>query len=170
MLRLNWVFEELGIHHEEHVVPPKVLASIEKKKQKATAKNATVAVESKKRKGQAGPKALSKNQKLVATSAASASPTTSSAFASEEGSVEDTGGAHDASTRGKALVDLASGGGVGAEATGVTLEGTESLVEATMVSVGAVSASVEDPFLDVLGGDSSPNASKVSPTVINPRL
>jgi hypothetical protein len=59
MLRLNLVFEELGIHHEEHVVPPKVLASIEKK-QKAVAKNATVVVESKKRKGQDGSKALSK--------------------------------------------------------------------------------------------------------------
>jgi hypothetical protein len=49
MLRLNRVFEELGIHHEEHVVPPKVLASIEKKKkkkQKAATKNAIVAVES----------------------------------------------------------------------------------------------------------------------------
>jgi hypothetical protein len=32
MLSLNRVFEELGIHHEEHVVPLKVLASIEKKK------------------------------------------------------------------------------------------------------------------------------------------
>jgi tRNA C32,U32 (ribose-2'-O)-methylase TrmJ len=60
MPRLNRVFEELGIHHEEHVVPPKVLASIEKKKQKAAAKIATVATESKKRKGQAGSKALSK--------------------------------------------------------------------------------------------------------------
>jgi hypothetical protein len=60
-------------------------------------------------------------------------------------------------------VDLASGGGDGAEATEVTVEGTESLVEATMFSVEAVGASVEDPFLDVLGGDSSPDASKVSP-------
>jgi hypothetical protein len=31
MPSLNWVFEELGIHHEEHVVALKVLASIEKK-------------------------------------------------------------------------------------------------------------------------------------------
>jgi hypothetical protein len=60
-------------------------------------------------------------------------------------------------------VDLASGGGVGAEATGVTSEGTDSLVEATMVSVGATSAFVEDPFPDVMGRDSSPDALKVSP-------
>jgi hypothetical protein len=163
MPRLNRVFKEMGIHHEEHVVPPKVLTSIEKKKQKATAKNVIVAVESKKRKGQVGSKALSKKQKVVATSAASASPATSSAFASEEGLVEDTGGAQDASTRGEALVDLASGGGGGAKATEVTAEGTKSLVEATMVSVEAAGASMEDPFLDVIGADSSPDASKVSP-------
>jgi hypothetical protein len=113
---LNRVFEELGIHHEEHVVPPKVLASIEKK-QKAAAKNATIVAKSKKRKGQASLKALSKKQKVVATSATSASPATSSASASEEGSVEDTGGAQDASTRDKAIVDLVSGGGGGVEAT-----------------------------------------------------
>jgi hypothetical protein len=157
------VFEEMEIHHEEHVVPPKVLASIEKKKQKAAAKNATVAVESKKRKGQAGSKALSKKHKVVATSSASASPAISFASASKEGSVEDTGGAQDASTRGEALVDLASGGGGGAEAIEVTAEGTESLVEATMVSIEATGPSMEDPFPDVLGGDSSPDASKVSP-------
>jgi hypothetical protein len=39
-----------------------------------------------------------------------------------------------------------------------------------MVSVEAAGASMEDPFLDVLGGDSSPDASKVSPAVVNPRL
>ena len=31
MPRLNWVFEELDIHHEEHKVPSKVLKSIEEK-------------------------------------------------------------------------------------------------------------------------------------------
>jgi hypothetical protein len=162
MSRLNRVFEELGIHHEEHVVPPKVLASIEKKKQKAAAKNATVATESKKRKGQAGSKTLSKKQKIEATSVVSASPATSSASASEEGSVEDTGGAQVAFTGGDAPVNLASAGGDGAEATEVVAEGTKSLMEATMVSVEAARASVEDPFLDVLGGDSSPDASKAS--------
>jgi hypothetical protein len=106
---------------------------------------------------------LFKKEKVVATSAASASPASSSASASEEGSVEDTSGAQDASTRGKALVDLASGGGGGAEAIEVTTEDTESLVEATMVSLDATGASVEDLFPDVLGGDSSPDASKVSP-------
>jgi hypothetical protein len=61
----------------------------------------------------------------VATSATSASLATSSAFASEDGSVEDSGGAQDASTGGEALVDLACGGGGGAEATEVTTEGTD---------------------------------------------
>ena len=60
MPRLNRVFEELGIHHEEHNVPPKVLKSIEEKAKKATVKNATVVAESKKRKGAGGPKTISK--------------------------------------------------------------------------------------------------------------
>jgi hypothetical protein len=162
MLPLNRVLEERGIHHEEHVVPLKVLASIEKKK-KGTAKNATIAAESKKRKGQAGSKALSKKQKVVATSAASVSLATSSAFALEDSSVEDTGGAQDAYIGGEALVDLACGGGSGVEVAEVTAEGTECLVEATMVSIEAAGVFVEDPFLDVLGRDSSPDVSKVSP-------
>jgi hypothetical protein len=162
--QLNRVFEELGIHHEEHVVPPKVLASIEKKKkQKAATKNATIVAESKKRKDQAGSKTLSKKQKIEATSVVSTSPAMSSASASEEGSVENTGGAQGAFARGDAPVSLASTRGGGAEATEVTAEGSESLMEATMVSVEAAGASVEDPFLDVLGEDSSPDASKASP-------
>jgi hypothetical protein len=48
MPRPNKVLEELGIHHEEHKVPLKVLASIEEKKRKVAAKNVTVAAESKK--------------------------------------------------------------------------------------------------------------------------
>jgi hypothetical protein len=47
---LNRVFEELGIHHEEYVVPPEVILFIEEKK-KVTAKNVTAVAESKKRKG-----------------------------------------------------------------------------------------------------------------------
>ena len=60
MPRLNQVFEELGIHHEEHKVPPKVLKSVEEKAKKVAAKNATTVAESKKRKGAGGPKAISK--------------------------------------------------------------------------------------------------------------
>ena len=58
--RLNWVFEELGIHHEEHKVPPKVLKSVEEKAKKVAAKNATTVAESKKRKGASGPQTISK--------------------------------------------------------------------------------------------------------------
>jgi tRNA C32,U32 (ribose-2'-O)-methylase TrmJ len=60
MPRLNRVFEELGVHHEEYVIPLEVLASIEKKKKKAAAKNVTAVAESKKRKGQVGPKVVPK--------------------------------------------------------------------------------------------------------------
>lgn len=51
MPRLNHVFEELGIHHENHKVPMKVLKSLEDKAKKATTKNATAVAEAKKRKG-----------------------------------------------------------------------------------------------------------------------
>jgi hypothetical protein len=51
MPRLNRVFEELGIHHVEHKVLAKVLKSLEEKAKKATTKNATMATESKKRRG-----------------------------------------------------------------------------------------------------------------------
>jgi hypothetical protein len=41
MPQLNRVLEEFGIHHEEYVVPPDVLAMIEEKKGKAATKNVT---------------------------------------------------------------------------------------------------------------------------------
>jgi hypothetical protein len=81
MPRLNRVLEELGIHHEEHSVPPKVLATIKEKK-KATAKNATVAVESKKRKGIGASKVVAKKQKTSTIAVASVVSTTSSASGS----------------------------------------------------------------------------------------
>jgi hypothetical protein len=58
---------------------------------------------------------------------------------------------------------LASAGGGGAEATEVAAEGTESLMEAAMVSIEVAGASVEDLFLDVLGRDSSLDVLKASP-------
>jgi len=45
MSRLNRVFAELGIHHEEDKVPSKVLKSNEEKAKKASAKNATAVAE-----------------------------------------------------------------------------------------------------------------------------
>jgi hypothetical protein len=58
--QLNHVFEELGIHHEEHKVPVKVLKSIEDKARKAAAKNNTIEIESKKRRGTSVAKSISK--------------------------------------------------------------------------------------------------------------
>lgn len=66
---LNRVFEELGIHHEEREVPTKVMKSLEDKAKKSTAKNTTMAAEVKKGKGTGGTKAISKKQKIGATSA-----------------------------------------------------------------------------------------------------
>jgi hypothetical protein len=61
---LNRVFEELGIHHEEHKVPTKVLKSIEDKTKNAIAKNNTAAAESKKRRGIGTAKALARSGRL----------------------------------------------------------------------------------------------------------
>ena len=51
MPHLNRVFEELGIHHEEHDVPVKVRKSLEDKAKKAAAKNATATADAKKKRG-----------------------------------------------------------------------------------------------------------------------
>jgi hypothetical protein len=88
MPRLNGVLEEFGIHHEEYVVPLDVLATIEEKKRKVATKNATVAAESKKRKGMAGSKVLAKRMK---TSAAITTPTVS-AVSSAQASASAEGG------------------------------------------------------------------------------
>jgi hypothetical protein len=68
MPRLNCVFDELGIHHEEHKVPAKVLKSLEDKEKKAALKNTTATAKAKKRKGIGRAKAISKKQKVGAAS------------------------------------------------------------------------------------------------------
>lgn len=91
---MNRVLEELRIHHEEHEVPPEVLATIEEKKKKAVAKNVTVVAESKKRKGIGGPKVLAKKQRIPTAVAASATSISGSARASadaEEASAKNSG-------------------------------------------------------------------------------
>jgi hypothetical protein len=65
MPRLNRVLEELGIQHEEHVVPLEVRTTIEEKRKKAAAKNAIALVESKKRKGEGPPKLLPRNIRFL---------------------------------------------------------------------------------------------------------
>ena len=75
MPRLNRVFEEVRIVYREREVPAEVLASIEKKKKKAFAKNVTAKAESKKRKGAIVARAPAKKKKksgaLVIASAVS---------------------------------------------------------------------------------------------------
>jgi hypothetical protein len=70
MPRLNHVFEELGIHHEEHKVPAKVPKSLEDKARKAATKNTTAVAKVKKRKGTGRAKAISKKLKVGAAAAA----------------------------------------------------------------------------------------------------
>jgi hypothetical protein len=62
---LNKVLEELGIQHEEHVVPPEVLTTIEEKRKKAAPKNAIALAKSKKRKGAGPPRLLPRNRRFL---------------------------------------------------------------------------------------------------------
>lgn len=57
----NCVFEEMGINHDEYVIPSNVLLSLEKKKD--SAKNLIAVAESKKRRGAGVVKAVAKKQK-----------------------------------------------------------------------------------------------------------
>jgi hypothetical protein len=57
MPRFNHVFEELGIKHDEYVIPSDVILSLEKKD---AAKNLMATAESKKRSGARAPKAVGK--------------------------------------------------------------------------------------------------------------
>jgi hypothetical protein len=60
MPHLNRVFDEIGVHHEEHEVPAKVLKSLEDKAKKVAAKNVIAVVEAKKRKWVGAPKVVTK--------------------------------------------------------------------------------------------------------------
>jgi hypothetical protein len=64
MPHLNCVFEEPGIHHEEHKVLPKVLKLLEDKARKTTTKNTTTMAEAKKRKGIVHVKTVSKKRRV----------------------------------------------------------------------------------------------------------
>lgn len=93
---LNRVLEELGIHHEEHTVPPKLLKSIEEMAKRTTAKNVTAAVESKKRKGADVSKAIGKRQKtgpsvVAISTAASATSSVEASADTYEGVAENVG-------------------------------------------------------------------------------
>ena len=93
MPRLNRVFEEFGIHHEEHDVPVKVHKSIEDKARKAAAKNVTAMAEAKKRKGVAAPKVITKRRKAMAISAAASTDASTVASTNDEEEVaENVGG------------------------------------------------------------------------------
>jgi hypothetical protein len=92
MPRLNRAFEEFGIHHEEHDVPTKVHKFLEDKAKKAATKNATTAVEAKKRKGAGTSKVISKKQKtLTASAAASVNASAAASADDEEEVVENVG-------------------------------------------------------------------------------
>ena len=90
---LNRVFEEFGIHHEEHHVPMKVHKSIEDKARKVVAKNVTAVAEVRKRKWTTAPKVISKRRKTRAASVASTAIASVAASANDDEEVaENVGG------------------------------------------------------------------------------
>lgn len=142
---LNRVFEEFGIHHEEHDVPAKVHKSLEDKSKKATAKNATVVAELKKRKGGGASKVTSKKQKTAATSTATSIAASTSI---DEEVTENVGGgaaSMGVETEGKHSVTSANLGG-------------DNFVKTTLGGMGggpSVEPSTAVPMPDVLGDESS---------------
>lgn len=139
------MLEELGIHHEEYVIPPEVLATIEDKKKKAAAKNAITVAESKKRKNQVGPKAIAKKLKPAAAVAApvlsSAGSSAHAASSAEVGSGDGTGGDHADSDATEEATALVSGRGGGLDAR---------------------EPSVANLFPNVMGGNSGSESSKAA--------
>jgi len=109
---LNRVFEEVGIIYREREVPAEVLASIEKKKKKAYAKNVMAEAESKKRKGVVGSRAPVKKRKK------SGAPLIAPAFSSAGSAGAASAGSEDVESSSAPSADarVASGGDRGAPA------------------------------------------------------
>ena len=112
MPRFNRVFEEVRIIYREREVPAEVLASIEKKKKKAYAKNVTAEAESKKRKGVVGSRAPVKKRKK------SGAPLIAPAFSSAGSAGAASAGSEDVESSSAPSADarVASGGDRGAPA------------------------------------------------------
>ena len=92
------VFEEFGIHHEEHEVPVKVMKSLEDKARKATMKNATTVVEAKKRKVGTTSKVTTKRRKTRAASDAASTDASVAASANAGEEVAENVGGGSSST------------------------------------------------------------------------
>jgi hypothetical protein len=86
MPRLNHVFEELEVQHQERLVPAKVLKSVAEKERKAVMKNVTVMAEAMERKVSGRGKVISKKWK---TGAAFTAASASSGEEVEESGVEE---------------------------------------------------------------------------------
>ncbi|XP_066374545.1 cell wall protein TIR4-like [Miscanthus floridulus] len=159
---LNRVFEEVGIIYWEREVPAEVLASIEKKKKKAYAKNVTSEAESKKRKGAVGSRAPVKKKKksgaplivLALSSAGSASAASASSEDIESSPTPSTDArVASGGDRGSPVAPVCptSGAvsGAGRPETGVVLACSSH--GATSVGERPEDSAVE-PMPDVLGG------------------
>jgi hypothetical protein len=144
MPRLNRVLEQLRIHHEEHSIPPEVLATIEEKK-KAAAKNATAAAESKKRKGIGASKVVAKKQKTSTVVVAFAM---SIAFSASR-SVRVSANAEEFST------ENTSGGPIDIAAEAEKADATEDIGGQRAEDMDRSKPSIANPMPSVLGGDSS---------------
>jgi ribosomal protein L12E/L44/L45/RPP1/RPP2 len=125
MPQLNRVLEELGIHHEEHSIPPEVLATIEEKK-KATAKNA-------------------KKQKTSAVAVASVVSKASSA----SGSVQVSANAEEFSA------ENTSGGPTKVVVEAEKVDAAQDIGGQRVEDMDRSKLSAANPMPGVLGGDSS---------------
>jgi hypothetical protein len=149
MPRLNRVFEEFGINHEEHDVPAKVHKSLEDKVKKAAAKNANGAAEAKKRKGVCTSKVVSKKQKTLTTSVVASIDAFTAASANDNEEVAENIG------RGSGSIAARMGG----ERSVISLDlGGDDFVDTALQGIGGgptAEPSVVAPMPYVLGDDSS---------------
>jgi hypothetical protein len=149
MPRLNRVFEEFRIHHEEHDVPVKVHKSLEDKAKKAATKNATAVEKAKKRKGAGRSKVISKKQKtLIAAAVASTDASAAASADGDEEVAENVGG-----DSGSVAV------GTGSERSIASLYlGGDDFVDTALQGMGGGPSAepfVMAPMPGVLGDDSS---------------
>jgi hypothetical protein len=158
MPRLNMVLEELGIQHEEHVVPPEVLATIEEKRKKAAPKNAIALAETKKRKGGGASKVVAKKQKVSTSGPTSAASSISSSGRASADAVEIS-----TENSGSGPIEammVAEGVGAPKEASGHRVEGADppepSAINPMPAVLGGDSSSSEDAGGVVHGGASPP--------------
>ena len=157
MPRLDRVFEEVGIVYREREVPVEVLASIDKKKKMAFAKNVTAEAESKKRKGAVVARAPAKKKKSGALLIAPAMSSAGSAGVASAGSEDvQSSSVPSVDVRVMSGEDHGSPGAPVCPVSGAGRSEASAALACSLHGVASVAeqpeASAADPMPDIFGG------------------